>query len=239
MSRRLFIGAGAVAACGVGAWALPQFTTERGQWATRRGERAEFDLSDGSRVVVGGNSVLEQAFTRRRRNLSLLRGQMFIDVRADHARPLLVTVADCVITALGTAFDVRLQNATDLVVTLMHGRVRVQRTSGADLVTLDAGQQLLYEQDVQVVRDVDADAALAWRRGILDFDDVSLAEAVADFNQNAAHAILVDDPRLVQLRVSGVFSATDVEGFARALEAAYPVRAQVHRSGDVALEYAP
>jgi transmembrane sensor len=72
---------------------------------------------------------------------------------------------------------------------------------------------------------------------MLEFDAVTLADAVREFNRSAAHSIIIADPRLASLQVSGVFRANDPQGFAAALVPAYSLTARPQSSGDVVLSY--
>jgi len=62
------------------------------------------------------------------------------------------------------------------------------------------------------------DQLLAWTRGEVVFDDLSLAEAVAEVNRYSAVPIVLAGPSaLAALRVSGQFRTGDAAGFARAV----------------------
>lgn len=58
---------------------------------------------------------------------------------------------------------------------------------------------------------------------MLVFNDTPLGEAVAEMNRYAAHPILLADPSLANLRISGVFKTGDPEHFAESVSEAFPV----------------
>ncbi|NLA67403.1 MAG: histidine kinase, partial [Gammaproteobacteria bacterium] len=60
------------------------------------------------------------------------------------------------------------------------------------------------------------------------FNDVTLAEAAAEFNRWNARPILVADEAAAALRIGGSFRWSNAEGFVRLLEQGFPVRAEVH-----------
>lgn len=206
------------------------------EWATTRGQARQIVLSDGSKVTLGSDSRMRVRFRRTHRDVSLARGQAFFDVAHDAARPFTVRAADRTVTALGTAFDVR-SYPDETTITLLSGRVSITRERGDREVLLEAGQQFRVDAGVETVRDVDAAAETGWRTGVLEFDAVFLTEAAMKFNRSAPHSIIVSDPRLMNLRVSGVFRADDPQGFAAALVPAYPLTATVQSSGDIVLTY--
>jgi transmembrane sensor len=229
------IGAGFAAAAAVASFFVLQAEdVERASWTTVRGEIREIALSDGTHMILGSDTRVDLSFRDDQRLIDIGQGQVFLEVAPDPDRPLVARSGGRTITALGTAFDVRaFQN--DLTVTLLHGRVAIARGNGTDAV-LDPGQQFRATFGVVSVRDVDADAEVLWRTGVLEFDDIPLSEAVSRFNRSASRTLVLADPSLAELRVSGVFRADDPAGFAAALAPVYPVRVLRQSSGDVVLD---
>ncbi len=209
---------------------------ETGEWATARGQTLQIHLSDGSDVTLGSDSRLVMRFRRGERDLALDRGQAFFEVAHDASRPFVVAASGRTVTALGTAFDVRAY-VNETTVTLVRGSVAIAREGDRREAVLQRGQQFEAALGVTSVRDVNASAATSWRTGVLEFDAVTLEEAVREFNRSAAHSIIISDPRLASLLVSGVFRANDPQGFAAALVPAYPLTAAPQTSGDVVLSY--
>jgi transmembrane sensor len=58
------------------------------------------------------------------------------------------------------------------------------------------------------------------------FDDVSLGAAVAEVNRYGGREVVLADPRLNELRVSGTFHTNRPEAFVEGVTAALPVRLQ-------------
>jgi len=79
-----------------------------GQYATRIGERSTIRLADGSVVTLDTASRVSLDLTTANREVHLLGGQANFEVAKDKARPFVVYAGDRRITAVGTAFDVRL-----------------------------------------------------------------------------------------------------------------------------------
>src|SRR5207244_12734060 len=72
------------------------------------GERATASLEDGSTVVLNTNSVLEINYSKLRRDVKLIAGQVLFKVAHDTARPFIVAAANHEVVAVGTEFEVRL-----------------------------------------------------------------------------------------------------------------------------------
>jgi len=99
----------------------------------------------------------------------------------------------------------------------------------ADVVLLPAGSVARAgEAGVLVQKESpgEVDEALSWRQGILVFHDMTLADAVAEFNRYNTRQIRIEDPTVAGLRIAGNFRATNVDAFVRLLEHGYPLRVE-------------
>lgn len=229
-----------------GVWAVnlpeapqsPVATVATQRYVTGVGEQRTVRLADGSTVALNTASVVEVAYTPGRRDIRLLQGQALFEVAHNAQRPFVVTAGDRVVTALGTRFDVRLDSQAVKVV-LVEGRVKVEplRPAGLERVipalgraTLDAGEALVADPaDGVEVATADTDRATSWRRGQVIFRDDTIAAAVAEMNRYSDTQLVIDDPRIGELKISGVFGVTREENFLAALTSFYPVEA-VQRS---------
>lgn len=195
-------------------------TSSDGQYVTALGERSTFTLDDGSVVTLNTSSRLVVDYTAETRAVALEEGQALFEVAKNPDRPFVVTAGAKAITALGTAFDVRL-DAQAVTVTMVEGRVAVD-DGDQELV---AGEQLVAAAET-VVRAADAERVTSWREGRVVFEDTALADAVAEMNRYAETKLVVDDPRVGSLRVNGLFRTGETDAFLRALVNYFPVRAQ-------------
>jgi transmembrane sensor len=207
-------------------------------YETELGGRSIVPLEDGSTITLNTSTRVVVDFSGVERSVVLERGQALFEVAADASRPFVVEAAGRRITALGTAFDVRVEDER-VQVTLLHGRVAVaatpaearkqarehpgeRRVEAATILAPD--EQLIAEADAApVVRATDVERVTSWREGRLVFDDETLPDAVAEINRYTPQKVELADPRLQSLRVSGVFSAGEPSRFVEALTVALPV----------------
>lgn len=204
------------------------------RYVTGVGEQRSVTLADGSTVALNTGSVVEVAYSPTRRNIRLLQGQALFQVAHNAARPFVVTAGDRTVTALGTRFDVRLDGQAVKVV-LVEGRVAVAplHLRGVERIapvlarhTLDPGEELIAAPDERVeVASADTDQATSWRRGQVIFRDNTIAQAVAEMNRYSDTQLVIDDPRIAQLKISGVFGVNREENFLAALTSFYPIEA--------------
>lgn len=208
---------------------------------TAVGQRSAVTLADGSVVELNTDSLVEVRYSAGRRDVRLVRGQALFDVAPDRSRPFVVEAAGQRITALGTAFDVRVDRG-EMRVTLIEGRVAVAPVRGGERTqtpvrTLAPGEQLIAATNrPPVVLPADVRQEVSWRTGRLIFSDEPLGDVVAELNRYSERKIVLADPALAELRVSGVFRAGAIASFASAIDAGFPVEAR-QSGGDVVLAW--
>lgn len=190
----------------------------RADRSTGVGETRSVTLEDGSRVHLDARSAIALRYGAGERRVTLLRGEALFEVAADRARPFVVEAAEGSVTARGTAFDVALTQEGARVTVTEHS---VEVTSGGGEVVVAEGGQTVYarERAAEAPRNVDVDAATAWRRGKLIVEDAPLSEALAALSRHRRGYILCLRPADCARRVTGVFGAGDPLRALREIEA--------------------
>jgi transmembrane sensor len=217
-------------------WDAHRYTAQTYQ--TGVGQRATVTLPDGTVVTLNTDSRVRTRGSADRRLIYLDRGQAFFKVAHDKAHPFVVTAAGRTITALGTAFDVRVDDGKTFKVTLVEGRVRVEalphaapaaRRSGGDpaasapapgqATEMVAGTELVARDDTKWdLGRTDVRRETSWTTGQLVFYATPLKQVVAELNRYSERKIVLDDQPFADRPISGTFRAGDVETFARGLE---------------------
>ncbi len=204
-------------------------------YASAKGQVRVVALPDGSRVTLDAESSMEVSFTEAVRAIRLQRGRAFFDTARNPQRPFSVAAGDREVLALGTRFDVRLRPG-ELTVTLLEGSVRISAPGLSGSTVLKPGQQFIERAGTALVRsgDTQLDEALGWQQGYVTFNDDTLMSAVAEINRYSAQQLVVRDPAVGRLRVTGRFRSGDAERFARVVGEVHPV--DVVRRGPDLLE---
>jgi transmembrane sensor len=215
-------------------------------YETAVGERKSFTLDDGSVLTLDTRSRVETRFSRGRRDLTLVAGQASFRVAHDASRPFVVVAGDRQVTALGTVFDVRL-DGDDVRVVVVQGRVAVQRRPQGRIIdaVLSERRELTPGQSYSTkgeglfqpvaVRAVDVNETALWQEGRVAFNDVPLPEAVAEMNRYSTGALVVADPSMRKLRISGVFRTDQSQAFVNAVKEYFPIEARKQPGGDTLL----
>lgn len=232
---------------GLAGWFVYQYQAASTAHITVAGMTRDVTLPDESIAHLNTRTDLRWVGHADERRVALLEGEALFEVRHDPAKPFTVVVDASEIRVLGTRFNVRRRQSAEVVLTVLEGSVAVsqQRSSGGTQPAwtrkLHANEQIVYSTK-GLVRDVHpatgANAA-RWREGILEFEDESLSNIVADLGRYTDRRIVVRDPGLAQLRLGGQLNVHDsIKNSLGLLEKLAPVAAR--QSGDTfVLDYRP
>ena len=216
-------------------------------YRTHAGERITVVLSDGSTLDINGDSQASVTINEDERQVTLVRGRLFLDVAPEADRPFRTIVGAHLITVTGTAFDLSYRDGLAQL-TVAEGQVLVDRVAhhaappgerGLErAVALNAGQQLELRYgaapvnlDPAVLR-----ASLEWREGWLHFDDETLETVVRELQPHVTRPIVIADHRTASLRLSGSFNVERLDSLFGALESLLPVTV-AEREGHILIEH--
>lgn len=205
-------------------------------YQTIRGEVRALPLPDGSVVTLNTDSSIEVRYSATVREILLRRGEVLFDVAKDTKRPFLVTTDSTTVRAVGTSFVVRDLPNMPVEVLVREGVVdmfRHQRNDQVLRVPANA-RAVALEIPIPSVKLVETAldpssiaSRLAWRGGMIALEDTTLTAAAAEFNRYSGVNIVVDDPRVGELTVSGLFSVHDPVRFARSVAVAFDLQINV------------
>lgn len=217
-------------------------------YRTAIGERRVVTLSDGSKLSLDADSEVTVRYAPHSRALQLLKGQARFDVAHDRSRPFSVVAGNQEVIATGTAFNIDMAGPKVLV-TLIEGHVLVLRADGGNslptgpgpgVIELHAGQQLAAgAATAPQVLPANIQKVTSWTVGQLVFDDEPLSSVVERINRYDRTRIVIADPAVGAMKISGVFNAGDVTGFVQIVTHYLPVKAVASDSATIALESAP
>lgn len=226
--RLIALAASVVMAATVGLLALRY--SEVRELHTSVGEQRRLLLADGSVLDLAPDSRVTTRFTLARREVRLERGEAFFTVAHSALRPFVVEAIGLRVTAVGTAFDLRIGD-TGTVLTVGEGWVSVapgtdqaggETASGT--VRAGAGQRVAFSTSAHRlgVATVDPTVAGSWRDGTLQFVGEPLQDVVGAVNRYRAPPIAVA-PAFQQTRFTGTVSPANVRDWLKALEQIYAV----------------
>ncbi len=196
-------------------------------------------LFDGSVVKGDENAIVYAEYTSNSRRLHMVQGKAFFDVVYDPGRPFIVEVNGIEVVAVGTAFNVSLEDDI-LRVIVSEGRVELRNVEGQvsveeskDIQTnpvLERNQaatiQLKSERKDVALDSLSEDEAMSeitWQHGPLKLEGETLSFIVNEFNRLNLTKMVIADPSISDMSISGSFRSDNVEGFARILDLAFQV----------------
>lgn len=211
-------------------------------------------LPDGSIVELNTGAEIAVLYESAERKVRLVRGEAHFRVEPDSGRPFIVEAGGVAVRAVGTAFTVQLQEAAVEVV-VAEGKVVVANgganstQAAAEPALVTAGNRVVVVSSplpeapvapaVQAMSAAELTERLAWRIPRLEFNGTNLAEAVATMNRHNRLQILLAEPVVGQVRVSGTFRSDNPEGFVRLIEATLGLRAESRAPHEIVLYRAP
>lgn len=194
-------------------------------------------LPDGTRVDLRPGARIATDYSSAFRRVTLLAGEAHFAVTPDATRPFIVQARGVEVRAVGTAFAVQLA-PSGLAVLVTEGRVALDTSATPaaperrTFATLDAGNQARIAAAatprdpvaaIAPVAPAEIAAQLAWRAPRLEFTATPLADAVALFNRHSTTRLVLGDPQLGALQISGIVRADHPDPLIQLLEANYPV----------------
>ena len=154
--------------------------------ATPRGGRYMLTLPDGSKVWLNAASSIRYptTFTGKERKVEIT-GEAYFEVEKNAAMPFLVMVSGMQIEVLGTHFNIHAYGEEPVMkTTLLEGSVKVGSresigNSSLQPVVLKPGQQAqIINNQLSIINDVDVEAAIAWKNGLIQFGGEDIRAAM-------------------------------------------------------------
>jgi transmembrane sensor len=222
--RRVLWASGGVAAAAAASVAtfIVRASPQSINYTAQRGEIRLVPLADGSLITLDTASAVAVQFARDTRSIELLAGRALFDVAKDKTRPFIVTAGGLRVQAVGTSFVVRKPETHPPEVLVREGIVDVDHRAGNAPIRVGANTRVVASANAGPalnVMSVDPAAVsreLAWRQGMLAFEDVTLALVAEEFARYSETHILIPDPKLAAQRITGVFAANNPLSFAHA-----------------------
>lgn len=211
VGRRLTLVAMAAAACLTIAAAPGVMLHIEADHVTGTAEVREIPLPDGSVAQLAPGSAIAVAMANGQRQIRLLRGEAWFDVRHDPSRPFQVDANGVTTTVLGTAFDVKV-DAESATTEVERGRVRIEHRIHAANVS----EELAPGDSVRVAfaggsrRDLRPVVQVAaWRHRQIIVHDRPAAEVIDALRPWFRGVIIVRGDAFSRQRVTGVYNAAD------------------------------
>jgi transmembrane sensor len=172
---------------------------------TGTGAKLELNLSDGSTIVLNGNSTIRypNRFTEGSREV-FLTGEAFFEVVKDTEHPFIIHTNNINTRVLGTSFNVNARSK-NTIVSVVTGKVQVNHGSLSEIAI--PNEKITYnssEGSLEKAR-ANLESDLAWRTNTIIFDDSDLSEASERIQEVYGYSIVFEKDNLRACLITGKF----------------------------------
>ncbi|MEJ7926744.1 FecR domain-containing protein [Sphingobium sp. AN641] len=231
MTRRMLFGwAGAVAVVG-GATVIGLGSRASAHvYRTHLGEVKLVPLQDGLSATLNTESSISVRYKSDASIVELTSGEVMFDVPYDISRPCIVVAGDTRTTGHGACFTVKNLDSS-VAVLVSSGSVLIERISRPGIQRrIEANVRAIVDADRSIAMTAQRPAAvareMAWREGMLAFDDTPLKEAAKEFSRFSNVKIQFADAAIEEKTVTGYFAANNPIGFAKAIAISMGLRTE-------------
>lgn len=228
---------------------------------TEMGENRIATLHDGSKVILNSRSRVDVIYTQGSRALILRYGEAQFDVAPNPGWPFLVRAGEHVFKALGTAFNIKVQD-DGIELTVTHGVVSVDKLARASLEEdlregwiaasvekigsgtsrISAGEKAkLSSADLPQIEPMlpgQIADKLAWQQGEIVFQGESLEQAIAEVNRYSKRQLVIVDERIRAIPIGGRFKIGEIVDLLDILEHGFGISATTNQEGRIELALA-
>lgn len=188
-------------------------------YATAKGEMRTVPLGDGTTVTLNTDTRINVYEEEGQRRIRVVRGEVLIEGAG--AMTTVVDVGEKHLEASAATFVVRKFEGQPAEVLVQDGRVVLAETAQSPAFPLppNTSTSLPEQKEWQLtaLSFGQMGRELAWREGKIALQGETLAEAVAIYARYSDTPIVIADPALADLHVTGLFAVNNPLGFSHAV----------------------
>jgi transmembrane sensor len=225
-------------------------------YTTVTGEKSTIYLPDSSILTLNTDSMVKVHFTPKQRNITLVKGEVHINVAHNTKQKLVLSAGEKSFVAVGTAFNVRYDKQTTVELIVTEGKVGIADIENIDKVQtlfsksnqdssllVNAGQRVIIppkdtlshnELTKEDIKQTMADS-LAWRDGRLIFKGETLEEVVNEMSRYSNITIELEGEELKKVKIGGRFKTGDIDGLLDLLNQQFNIKSNRLSSSKVKL----
>jgi len=193
------------------------------------GQMGKMTLSDGTKVWLNAGTIFEYptTFNTKKRSV-ILNGEAQFRVVHNKKIPFEVITKTGIIKVFGTTFNVEsYDDAQEMIVTLIEGKVVVENNKGSHLATLNPSEQISINKQSgeSRLKTVDTRFYNSWIDGKIWLEETKLADLVTILERWYNVKINITGADVGDIKVSGtIIKGKPLDLFLKILERMYGVR---------------
>lgn len=220
-------------------FAIPN-DVQKNTYASVVGQQMSTTFDDGSIIHLNTNSRIETEFSDEKRIIKLIQGEALFEVSHDPERPFIVYAGNRLVQAIGTKFVVHLKSE-NIQVTVTDGKVKMSKVpfnktltdikglnntdTKKDDVYITKGEKVIVGANqapkLTLIKPENLKRALSWLDGKLIFVNEELFDVIEEINRYIDVEIVLKDPSLHKITISGRFDLEDSEALIEAIELSF------------------
>lgn len=188
---------------------------------TESGQQSEIELSDGTKVILNGSSILSypESFDADHRQVSI-QGEAWFHVAKDESRPFLVITQGVSTTVLGTQFTVKsYQSDSSVSVSLLEGSVRVEGIGQSKIIKPGVSASFDLKDQLVTFSEFDSLDVISWMSQSVVFKETPFDEIALTMHRQFGIQIKWSDSELSDFTMSGQFENAQAETILSAMAA--------------------
>jgi len=213
----------------VGLWFIfnKQETIEYSEIVLAIHEKTPYTFEDSSYVFLNAQSsvAFPKTFSKKGRNVKL-KGEAYFRITPNKDKPFSIETKDLKVTVLGTSFLVKDDTASKkTIVTVESGKVMVEAIQGHSTVMLEKGEQAIYNEiEGTLEKNVNNDPNyLAWKTGILNFNDTKLLHVVETLKSFYKEDIVIASSKITNCQLTAKYENYTLEDVFEMLELTFNI----------------
>lgn len=198
---------------------------------TARGEVRRIPLGDGSTITLNTASAVK--LVRDDHSLTLLEGEAFAELKGSEGAPFKISAGRLTMTCSHTEFCINRISEERSVLLIQRGAVHILVGNDRSVVASAGTKVVLHPDNKLILSDItpgDLESQLLWRQGMITFSGTSLFDAAQTFRRYSDIPVVITDPQIGSLTITGVYSGNDLAGFLRAVALAFNLEVKVSPS---------
>jgi ferric-dicitrate binding protein FerR (iron transport regulator) len=195
---------------------------------TKPGTKSHLFLPDSTEVWLNSSSVLRfpSVFRGNERRINL-QGEAIFKVFSNKKKPFIVGTSRMDIEAVGTEFNVSVYpNDLTFSTTLAEGKVKItDKADESRVIYIDPGVQVNYDilRKTYQSENVCVEDVIAWRNGVLIFNETPFYEVVAKLGRWFNADIQITDKSIANYRFTGTFTSESLDQVMELLTLTTPI----------------
>ncbi|WP_295732105.1 FecR domain-containing protein [uncultured Muribaculum sp.] len=187
---------------------LPQQPVGYTEFIAPQGSQSCVNLPDGSYVMLNGGSTLRYPadYGQGARSVALS-GEGYFSVAHDTGAHFLVDIGGATVKVYGTTFTISSYPEDSIAtVSLISGHLGMKSRTDSIEHHITSGQSLTLDRaDGRISETGFTDGNTDWTRGVLSYERYPLSRLVRSLERSYGTTIVIADPALSSLKVSGKF----------------------------------